>query len=382
MNHRISIVNMGKARGEPFNATDLPDFGSRWAHHLRWQRKQLRAADVKGELPRFLVLRPGDKLTECNRGGEQDVRSTCFKARSPRGRQRPAHMHWDSFLLGSNHEGKWRPIPGLGNIALSLVSAAATAMASRRVLLLENMSTVGESFGPMRELLVETSGWAPRLAAAALQGGETDSFMAHDDYAGFADLCRLNLRRSPEERVWRIFSNQYFLPLLLLNPFHGANVEAMAAPPSTPGRSPSLWTPAIRALWQPRPELLSTLTRFMEGSRLSAAPFVSMHMRMKLSTQRTARFAQTVCTLHPAPVHTLHPFTRTRLHSLTHSYTLTPFRPLHTLTTLHSSAFSLHPSLIFHPAPRTLRPAPCTLQVSCARARLAANNAVTRPGCI
>ena len=55
-------------------------------------------------------------------------------------------MHWDRYIL----EGKprsTRPVPGLGNVALSLVAAAATAIVSRRVLLVENYTAAGASFG-------------------------------------------------------------------------------------------------------------------------------------------------------------------------------------------------------------------------------------------
>ena len=41
-------------------------------------------------------------------------------------------------------------------------------------------------------------------------------------------LCSENLRQTPSARIWRIFSNQYFLPLLLLNPHHAREVELMA----------------------------------------------------------------------------------------------------------------------------------------------------------
>lgn len=201
-----------------------------------------------------------------------------------------------------------RPLPGLGNVALSLVAAAVSAIVSRRVLLLENFSTPSQSFGaPIAELIAETSGWAPHLAEAAQLGGSTDSWAAHDDQSAFADLCHANLRTWPHSRVWRIWSNQYFAPLLLLNPYHALHVEAMAealagggsgagAGGSTGGGSRddgspdggrgggerSLWTPAIRALWVPRPALLSELQTFLKRAQLDVAPFVAMHMRMPL----------------------------------------------------------------------------------------------------
>jgi hypothetical protein len=194
-----------------------------------------------------------------------------------------------------------RPIPGLGNVALSLVSAAATAMASRRVLLLENFSAAGGSFGlPLQELLVETSGWAPHLAAASHadhgEGSALDGFASHDDFSAFEILCSGDLRRAPAARVWRIFSNQYFLPLLLLNPHHATQLEAFAeplgrTPPSSQGGGAyrSLWTPGLRALWTPAPRLAARLSEFMQTTRLESAPYVAMHVRVNYAEQRDGR---------------------------------------------------------------------------------------------
>lgn len=89
--------------------------------HLRWQRQQL-AHSAKRDAARFLVLRPGDKLTICERSGMHNLRAHCFRGAGSRSGTR-AGAHWDQFMLERN-PGKMRPIPGLGNIALSLVSAA------------------------------------------------------------------------------------------------------------------------------------------------------------------------------------------------------------------------------------------------------------------
>ena len=193
-----------------------------------------------------------------------------------------------------------RPLPGLGNVALSLVAAAATAIVSRRILLLENFSIPARSFGsPIRELVAETSGWAPHLSEATQYGGVMDSWAAHDDQSAFADLCTANLRSWPPSRVWRIWSNQYFAPLLLLNTHHAASVESMvetaaeagigsdmtagsAVGAAMKGDGHSLWVPAIRSLWVPRPSLLAELAAFESRRGLSGAPFVAMHARMPL----------------------------------------------------------------------------------------------------
>ena len=192
------------------------------------------------------------------------------------------------MLDGKNHLS--RPVPGLGNIALSLAAAAATAIASRRVLLLENVSHVGSaSFGaPLTELLVETSGWAPYLQRAVAIG-VADGFAAHDDFSSFETLCASDLRRTPAARVWRLFSNQYFLPLLLLNPHHQSTVEAMAEPLQVANAgaayAPSLWTPAVRALWRPATRLVARIDAFRRSSQLDAGPYVAMHIRVNFADQ-------------------------------------------------------------------------------------------------
>ncbi len=71
------------------------------------------------------------------------------------------------------------------------------------------------------------SGWMPYVTALQASGASVDSFAAHDDSSGFAPLCGDDLRRRPSARLWRVFSNQYFLPLLLLNPHHAPLIEAM-----------------------------------------------------------------------------------------------------------------------------------------------------------
>ena len=277
---------------------------ARWHRHIEWQRQllvNLAAGNTPPRAPRFLVLRPGDKLTVCDASGMHDLRGQCYRG-TPPSRRRPLDgEHWDAFMTSGNAK-LMRPLPGLGNVALSLVSAAITAVVSRRVLLLENFSAPAQSFGsPMRDLILESNGWAPHMADAAQLGGMTDSWAAHDDQSAFADLCRANLRSWPPSRVWRIWSNQYFAPLLLLNPHHALHVEAMAevlgarSEESSSGGGAgerSLWTPAIRSMWVPRPELLAELSGFAIRHRLDVAPFVAMHVRMPLKAKQMENVAR------------------------------------------------------------------------------------------
>ena len=210
-------------------------FTTALSRHLNWQRKLLKSLSSSSpplrrkENLRFLILRPGDQLTVCEASGMGDVRAHCFRSAKPKG-SKPARMHWDTFMTQGRSQRLSRPIPGLGNVALSLVAAAATAIASRRVLLLENFTQAGQSFGaPMRELLLETSGWAPHVhGKGGEEGGVVDGFAAHDDYSAFDSFCGADLRVTPPAKVWRVFSNQYWLPLLLLNPHHGNLLEGLA----------------------------------------------------------------------------------------------------------------------------------------------------------
>ena len=64
----------------------------------------------------------------------------------------------------------------------------------------------------MSDLVLETSGWLPYVTELQASGRSVDSFASHDDTSGFGALCGDNLERRPAARLWRIFSNQYFLP--------------------------------------------------------------------------------------------------------------------------------------------------------------------------
>ena len=135
-----------------------------------------------------------------------------------------------------------------------------------------------ESLGaPMPELLLETSGWAPHVAALQARGESVDTWAAHDDSSGFDDLCRADLRREPAARVWRIFSNQYFLPLLLLNAHHARPLAAM-------GGSGGLWGPALRVLLRPQQRLLDAAAAYVTrvGLGRGGARVVGIHARSPL----------------------------------------------------------------------------------------------------
>ena len=57
-------------------------FADRLRRHLAWQSRLLASAASSGAPPpntRFLLLRPGDKLTVCKARGMGDVRHQCHK---------------------------------------------------------------------------------------------------------------------------------------------------------------------------------------------------------------------------------------------------------------------------------------------------------------
>ena len=285
--------------------------------HLAWQQRlleQTRARGALGKSTSFLLLRPGDKLTVCDAAGMDNVRSRCWKGRAPPVHRHPLEAvsgppepHWDVVMTEGRRRALTRPVPGIGNIALSLVSAAVTAIVSRRVLQVENWTMAAESLGaPMPSLLLETSGWLPYVSRLQASGDSVDWFAAHDDYTAFGPLCSHDLRHSPGARLWRIFSNQYFLPLLLLNQHHAAHVEAMGSAVGVGGggggrggaqarrgqrwrRQPSgdgasgvgggggssgggLWGPALRTLVRPQQRLLAAADAYVRTARLEAPP--------------------------------------------------------------------------------------------------------------
>ncbi|KAL1503966.1 hypothetical protein AB1Y20_010383 [Prymnesium parvum] len=273
--------------------------------HLRWQREQLRLWRRGAPPPRFLVLRPGDKYTVCSSPpGHDDLRAHCYRHRGAVPAAPPAH--WDESILSSRPR-LTRPIPGLGNIALSLVSAAVAAVVSRRVLLVEKAAGLAAALGPpLDELLLETSGWAEAVAEAQRRGLALDGFAAHDDISAMEGLCADDLRLRPTARVWRIFSNQYFLPLLLLNPHHARQVERMAlaaaggkraarrADASAAGGQVRLWGPALRTLLRPSEAVQRSLSAFLD-EQTAGQPMVSMHVRAQLTGDANKLAAAAAC---------------------------------------------------------------------------------------
>ena len=109
----------GTRGGENTTAT----WTARWHRHIEWQRQllvNLAAGKTPPRAPRFLVLRPGDKLTVCNASGMHDLRGQCYRG-TPPSRRRPLDgEHWDAFMTSGNAK-LMRPLPGLGNVALSCI---------------------------------------------------------------------------------------------------------------------------------------------------------------------------------------------------------------------------------------------------------------------
>ena len=264
--------------------------------HIAWQRKLLERRPQEAQ---FLVLRPGDKLTLCRKGVQGCKRgaspsTSWFKAHRK-------HRHWDEVMEASS-DGYSRPVSGLGNVALSLVSAAATALVSRRVLLIERWQVANHSFGPpLSHLILETSGWAPHVAAAQKNGSFIDWFAAHDDMSASEQLCSIHLRKESSvanTRLVRIFSNQYFLPLLLLNRHHAAAVERMAIQPTVSPRrmsgappslfSNGLWGPAVRYLFKLREPLQRQVDAFV-AAKLKGRRSLGVHLRSVPSEHQEQR---------------------------------------------------------------------------------------------
>jgi len=286
----------------------MPPASFSWLEaHLEWQRKLLRRDPASAK---FLLLRPGDAHTMCRTTAliGTDIRMACRTGKVPTAPRRPAE-HWDEYMTRSVH-GQSRIVPGFGNVVLSLVSAALAAAVSQRVLLIENYTVAATSFGrPFSEIIYETSAWRPYVEAEQYAGRAVDWWAAHDDYSSFGRLCSADMRTEPSARVLRIFSNQYFAPLLMLNPHHRAQIDALAAPPhvspanfsravaSKDGSAYSggLWPPALATLLRPNAKLLRRVDEFVAESQLAGGGIsLGMHVRDTMTPSERADAAECV----------------------------------------------------------------------------------------
>jgi hypothetical protein len=272
-----------------------PDVGAKWLEdHLSWQRDLFRRDPASA---RFLLLRPGDRFTVCDlKGQAADVRKACWRAAAPAVTPNRGE-HWDEYMLRGMSSIS-RPVPGLGNVMLSLVSAALAAAVSQRVLLVENYTVAQVSFGePFPELMYESSTWRPYVEAEQRAGRAVDWWAAHDSREGFERLCADNLRINPPARVLRIFSNFYFAPLLMHNAHHRAEIDGLAAPPLLPPErfpraaaahdgapySTGLWPRALATLLRPRAHLRSKVRAFREANFPREGMVLGMHIRSAMT---------------------------------------------------------------------------------------------------
>lgn len=278
----------------------MQEFVARLDRHLRWQRKQQLLAGDAARQHRFLILRPGDRYTVCNplgftrRAAHNKSLPGCLSLQThmppsfmadPRVKRNAYRGHWDAVAsqMMPNFTRIDAVVGGLGNIMSALVSAAAVAMLSRRILLVENMTDWRRTFGsPLSDLVLEGSAFEASLLAAQddEQDSRLDSFMAQDDFSVAVDLCSTNLRHKPRQRAWRLMSNQYFLPLMLLNPHHSDELASMAgAPPDERGDpQPAFWGPALSYFFRPLPHVMRQVdhfraTHFMPGERVIGVHF-------------------------------------------------------------------------------------------------------------
>jgi hypothetical protein len=187
-----------------------------------------------------------------------------------------------------------RPIPGLGNVMLSLVSAAVAAAVSQRVLLVENFTVAAVAFGePFSDLLYESSAWRPYVEVEQRAGRAVDWWAAHDARESFERLCADNLHTDPPAKVLRIFSNFYFAPLLMHNAHHRAQIDGFAAPPLLPPEqfprataahngapySTGLWPGALATLMRPHANLQSKVRAFRDENFPRGGTVLGMHIR-------------------------------------------------------------------------------------------------------
>lgn len=271
------------------------EVGAKWLEdHLSWQRDLLRRDPASA---RFLLLRPGDRLTVCTLNSQaDDVRRACRRAAAPK--VTPIRgEHWDEYMIRGMGSIS-RPVPGFGNVMLSLVSAALAAAVSQRVLLVENYTIAAVAFGdPFSELLYESSAWRPYVEAEQRAGRAVDWWAAHDAREGFERLCADNLRIDPPAKVLRVFSNFYFAPLLMHNSHHRAEIDGFAAQPLlSPERFPrasaahdgtaystGLWPGALATLLRPRAHLLRKARAFRKENFPREGTVLGMHVRSTMT---------------------------------------------------------------------------------------------------
>jgi hypothetical protein len=321
---------------------EMADFVASLTRHLQWQREQLRLG--KDAQHRFLILRPGERYLVCSPGGMTRLathnttlagcislsrfvtKHPAWKTEIDGGRypvcdsdevlRKRLPRAWFQHCLvkkldGNKYRGHWddlasryivnytrssKNFPGLGNIMNALVSAAATAILSRRILLVENVSSWRHTFDwPLRELVLEGSGFEPYVLRAQYdEDSRLDSYIAEDSSTP-DHLCSHALNRVPRQRVWRIFSNQYFTPLLLMNAHHRQELFAMAqqqqqqqahnahgitlGATTTPTPRPTLWGPALKLLLRPVSSLTQRADAFYAQHFPNGETVLALHFR-------------------------------------------------------------------------------------------------------
>ena len=293
------------------------------ADHLAWQRAVLASPNGSfAEHVSFLVLRPGDRFVVC---GEHVSRKSCTIGSRRRMRELDGasavepylgNCSWDAIVIGSTSDDAQkhfqcnstarRPPPGLGNVLQGVVSALAVAIASRRVLLIDGWDTATAALGPpLTDVLLPPSpdipsdrgspkpghahasrggtgaAWREMLAAAeAEQGSHYDTFASHDGLSAASPICHSRFGAAePAARVWRIYANEYFVPLLRANPHPHRASELLAGSRRPRSHITSdVWTDALHALIRPRAHIERAVAAF-HAAHLAGRPSLGFHLR-------------------------------------------------------------------------------------------------------
>ena len=153
--------------------------------------------------------------------------------------------------------------------------------------------------------LPSTRSWQARLNLAQPPGSSRfDTFASHDGLSAAPLFCKAALPHEPSAKVWRIMSNEYFLPMLRSNPMlrNGSSRSNSSSVTTTTTSStmrkavtnlwghswghaivsdgPSAWPALVKGLLVPRQSVRETVEAFkVKHNMAGGVPTLGFHLR-------------------------------------------------------------------------------------------------------